>query len=94
MRIRRQKRKQPAAVNQRSAMKWRRRRFDPRPMEAQSSTFNQSKEDVLGDDGQNTWLNVDVCGWCEAYERKKMVRIQKNLIKWLKRHLVKNVERR
>ena len=33
-----------------------------RSEEAQTSTINQSKKEVLGDDGQDSWLNVDICG--------------------------------
>ena len=52
----------PAAGNQRQARKWRRRVSSKRTKEAQRSTLNQSKKDVLGGDGQNAWLNVYICG--------------------------------
>ena len=48
----------PAAGNQRQARKWRRQVSSKRTKEAQRSTLNQSKKDVLGGDGQNAWLNV------------------------------------
>ena len=49
-----------------------------RPKEAQTSTLNQSKKDVLGGDGQNAWLNIYICGWFEVEKRRRMVRINKS----------------
>ena len=49
--------------------------FDQQPEEAQKSTINHLFR-IHGGDGQNSWLNIYVCGWKrKAYKRRKMVQI-------------------
>ena len=48
--------------------------FDQQPEEAQRSTIHSFR--ILGDNGQNSWLNIYVCGWQRRNtQRRKMVRM-------------------
>ena len=49
--------------------------LEQRSEEAQTSTFNQSKKDVLGGDGQNPWLNIYIYGW-HVMRKERWVRLE------------------
>ena len=72
----------PAAGNQRQARKWRRQVSSKWTKEAQRSTFNQSKKDVLEGDGQNAWLNIYICGWVWSRKNEGRWFGYISLIKW------------
>ena len=87
------KRKHPAAVNQRSARRWRRRYSSANDLRKHRCLQPSIRQSILGDDGQNAWVAVHICGYGMMYtQRRKMVRTKKV---WLNgwRHLVRNVER-
>ena len=67
--------------------------FEQRSEEAQISMTSNHSFRAFGGDGQGSWLDVYICGWCEVIKTKEDGSDKKIRLNG-RRHLLMNVERR